>query len=71
MMRRSYWHYPSFSYHNSYCKDTFGKDGVKPKKWTIIDIEGNNHTFNTEILSGDIVRSIRNQEVSKIDIELK
>ena len=58
------------TYHNTNLRDTYGKDGVSPKEWKIIDSNGNTRTYETETLGGNVVVEIRERQVSNIDILL-
>ncbi|HER00447.1 MAG TPA: hypothetical protein ENO22_13990 [candidate division Zixibacteria bacterium] len=59
------------TYHNIDLKDTYGKAGVTPVEWKIVDLDGNIQTFNTETLSGEIVNKIRERKVNRIEIVLR
>jgi len=59
------------TYHNPDLKDTYGKEGVKPVSWEIVDLDGNTQTFNSETLNGDIVFDIRERKVNRINVELR
>ena len=52
-------------------KNTYGKNGVKPKQWIVTDTEGIKYQYSSNYLSGDIVPMIREKKVKRIDVELK
>ena len=58
------------TYHNPEMKNTYGADSVSPKRYVIQDTDGNTHSCDSHIITGNIVSSIRGRSVHKIDITL-
>ncbi len=58
------------TYHNPAMKNTYGADGVAPKRYVIQDSEGNTHSYEDRIITGNRVSTIRNRNISRIDVTL-
>lgn len=58
------------SYHNPERKDTFGPSRVAPALWTVVDLDGDSHTFAGSFLEAEIAEKIRQRQVRRIEVEL-
>jgi hypothetical protein len=58
------------TYTNKARTDTFGTASVSPFSWTIEDLDGKTHTYQTNVIKGKIAEKIRSRKVRSIRIDL-
>lgn len=58
------------SYHNPARKDTFGANKATISSWILFDADGNTHTVQGKVLSGEYADMVRQRRISSISIEL-
>jgi hypothetical protein len=58
------------TYHNPARVDTFGTVPLSPHSWTIVDLDGKTHTYQTNVIRGKMAEEIRSRKVRSIRIDL-
>jgi len=58
------------TYHNPGKRDTYGENGVLPRKWKLVDFNGKTQEIESDIVDGELAIDIRERKIRKIDIVL-
>ncbi|HBA86112.1 MAG TPA: hypothetical protein DCZ95_18665 [Verrucomicrobia bacterium] len=58
------------TYHNAQRKDTFGKNGVSPKAFKVVGLDGQITRIEGGAIAGPLAQQIRNRQVSRIEVEM-